>query len=234
MLRRWGIFLPYSDVICAEYAKGISLDGSWRAQVTVEQKLVFLKVPERGDLFDVCPLDSKITLESFRVQSADSMEIGRRRAGRNAAAIDWTPRVQITPYAIYEHHHTWSYPSSSEQTASSVEYHCKSRTGMFLFEMTAPESFDAVVVFERPRWTNLSTEKRLIKYALKKLGEGAERPAILDEGQRVQWRIVGPKIGARFICVAFHHNGVLRSKELLEKSSFFGGMRQLMARKSRV
>ena len=201
--------------------------------MTVQQKLVFLQVPERGDLYDICPLDEKTTFESLRVQSPDSQEIGRRRIGRTAVAIDWEPRARITPYAIYEHHYSWTYPSSADQLSSHLEFKCEGRTGIFYFEMSAPHSFDAAVVFERPRWTNLSSERRLVKYALKQLESGAERGTLMDNGQRVEWKITGPKIGAHFICVVFHHNGVLLWKDRLEKTSLLGGVRQLFARSAR-
>jgi hypothetical protein len=232
-LRGFGIVTPYSEVIYAEYVKGISIDQAWQAHVNVQQKLVFLQVPERGDLFDVCPLDPKTTFENFRVQSPDSQEIGRRRIGRTAAAIDWEPRARITPYAIYDHHVTWSYPTTADQLSSHVEFKCEGRTGTFLFEMAAPQSFDAAVVFERPRWTNLTSERRLVKYALKLLDSGAERATLADNGQRVEWKITGPKIGAHYMCVIFHHNGVLLWKDKLEKTSLLGGVRQLFARFAR-
>ena len=85
-------------------------------------------------------------------------------------------------------------------------------------------------MFERPRWTLLNSEKRLVKYALKKLeAAGAERPSLHDHGQRLEWKIVGPKMGTRYICVAFHPHGVLLWKERLDKT-LAGRVRQLIGR----
>ena len=49
-LRRLGIKLPFTDVICAEHIKSIVIGADGRAKVTVQEKLVFLDVPEPGDL----------------------------------------------------------------------------------------------------------------------------------------------------------------------------------------
>jgi hypothetical protein len=229
-LRRVGVALPYSDVICPEHAKAICIDATWQAEVTVRQKLVFLDVPERGDLHDTCPLDGDTTFESLRVRSPDSGELGRRRVGRRAVAIDWEPRSHVTPYALYEHQYSWNPSGSFEQLALFTEFQFEVRTGMFLFEMITPQAFEAAVVFERPRWTLLNTERRLARYALKQLEGVAERPSILDHGARIEWKIMGPKMGVRYVCVGFHQNGALLWKDRLKKTSIAGGMRQLIAR----
>jgi hypothetical protein len=229
-MRRLGIPLPFSDVICAEYLKSICIDAGWKAKVLVRQKLVFLDVPELGDLRDTCPVDKETTFENFIIQSPDSVEIGRRRLGRSAIVVDWEPRSRITPYALYEHEHSWFPMGSYEQLSLSTEFQCEARTGLFVFEMLTPQSFETAVVFERPRWTLLNTEKRLVKYAMKQIEAGAERPSILDNGQRLEWRILGPKMGTRYICVVFHQNGIILWKDRFKKTSLLGGMRQLVAR----
>lgn len=229
-LRRAGVALPYADVICPEFAKAICIDANWRAEVTVRQKLVFLNLPEPGDLHDTCSLEGETTFENLRVHSPDSSETGRRRIGRSAVSVEWQPRSHITPYALYEHQYSWHPPGSFEQLAVFAEFQFEIRTGMFLFEMITPQAFEAAAVFERPRWTLLNTERRLAKYALKQLEAGAERPSILDHGARLEWKILGPRIGARYICVGFHQNGVLLWKDRLNKTSIAGGIRQLIAR----
>ncbi len=230
VLRKCGIALPYPDVICAEHVNSIGIDANWRARVTLQQKLVFLDVPEPGDLRDTCQVNPETTFENFIIQSPDAVETGRHRPGRATIVVDWEPRSRITPYALYEHQHTWFPAGSFEQLALSTEFHCETRTGTFLFEMVTPQSFEAAVIFERPRWTPLNTERRLARYALKQLESGAERASILDNGQRIEWKILGPKVGTRYICVAFHLHGVLLWKERLEKGSFAGRMRQVFGR----
>jgi hypothetical protein len=224
------VALPFGDVICPEHAKAICIDSAWHAEFTVRQKLVFLDVPERGDLRDVCPLEGETTFDGLRFRSPDAVETGRRKVGRRAVAIDWEPQSRVTPYALYEHQYSWTAPGSYDQLAVFAEIEIHQRTGMFLFEMITPQSFDAAVVFERPRWPLLTTERRLARYALQQLEAGAERPSILDQGARIEWKIMGPRVGARYICAGFHQNGVLLWKDRLKKRSLVGGMRELVAR----
>ena len=231
--RKLGLASAFPDVICAEYYKSICFDATWKARASVQQKLVFLDLPERGDLTDICPLDADTTYDKFAFQSPDSAEIERRKRGRNAVAIDWEPRGYITRYGLYEHQHTWNYTGSSSQIVSFIEYQCEVRTGVFMFEMVTPQTFDAAVIFERPRWTPLNTEKSRLKYALKQIEAGAPQAAMRDSGQRIEWKMTNPKIGKRFMCAVFHHNGIILAKDKLQKSTFFGGMRELMARRAR-
>ena len=69
-----------------------------------------------------------------------------------------------------------------------------------------------------------------MSYALKQIEAGGARPAIRDNGQRVEWRIAEPKIGKRYMCVAFHTNGMLLWNDNLTKNSFAGRMRRLVGR----
>ncbi len=79
-LQRCGIRLPFSDVICAEHLKSICIGPEGRAKVTVQEKLVFLDLPEIGDLHDTCAVDQETTFDNFICNSPDSAEGGRRRA----------------------------------------------------------------------------------------------------------------------------------------------------------
>jgi len=228
-LRSCGITMPFSGVICPEHVKTVCIDPEGRAQVTVQQKLVFLTIPEAGDLCDTLTLDAATVHDTFRVQSADSVEIKRQRLGRGVAGISWQPRSAITRYAIYEHSYSWVLAGTYGEAAVCTEFQCDTKTGLFMFEMLTPQGFDAALVFERPRWPILNTEKKLVKYALKQLDAGGDRPNIVDGGQRIEWKIREPK-KARYICVAFHHHGMLVWKERLEKSTLGGRMRQLFGR----
>jgi hypothetical protein len=229
-LRRCKVPLPFSGVICAEHSKTIRVDAGWRAQVSVQQTLVFLDVPEAGDLYDTCQVDAETTLDDFGLQSADSIEVGRRRRGRGAIVIDWKPRGRVVPFALYEHHYSWFPAGSHAQPALCSEFLCEAKTGSFVLQVITPETFEAAVVFERPRWPLLNTERSLIKYALRQLeAEAVGEPAtILDNGKRIEWKILGPKRGVRYVCVAFHRNGIALWRDTLKKASLFGRMRQLV------
>lgn len=230
VMRRCGIALPFSQVICPEYVKEVHIDPGWRAQVTVRQSLVFLDIPESGDLHDTCAVDAETALETFNFQSSDGVEVARKRSGRNAIVVTWEPRTRITPYALYEHQFSWVPARSHSQPALSTEFQCERKTGRLLFEMITPETFETGIVFERPRWPLINTERRLIRYALKQMETGAERLSILDNGQRAEWKILGPKMGVRYICVVFHTNGVLLWQDKLKKSTIIGKLQQLIGR----
>ena len=229
-LQRCGVRLPFSDVICAEHVKSICIGPDGRANITVHEKLVFLEQPEIGDLRDTCSVDSETTFENFIRHSPDSVEWGRRRIGSTAFIIDWMPKSVVTRYGLYEHEYSWFPAGSHLQPAIYAEYCCETRTGHFLCEFVTPQAFEAAVIFERPRWTPLNTERRVVSYALKQIEAGAARPALRDNGQRIEWRIAEPVIGKRYMCVAFHQNGMLLWNDNLNKNSFAGRMRRLVGR----
>ena len=229
-LRRFGIKLPFTDVICAEYVKSIVIGAEGRANVTVQEKLVFLEVPEPGDLQDTCMVDPETTFDTFVRHSGDSSEGGRRRSGSNAFVIDWVPKTAVIKYALYQHEYSW-YPAGSRlQPALYTEYSCHARTGHFRCELTTPQGFEAAVLFERPKWIRLNSEWRIMRYALKQIEAGAGRPDICDNGQRIEWRIAEPKIGARYMCVAFHQDGLQLWNDNLRKNSLAGRVRRLVGR----
>ena len=229
-LQRCGIRLPFSGLICAEHLKSICIGPDGKAKVTVQEKIVFLDMPELGDLHDTCTVDQETTFENFIRQSPDSVEGGRKKIGSSAFVIDWMPKSAITRYALYEHEYSWFPAGSQLQPALYTEYVCEAKTGHFVCEMITPQAFEAAVIFERPRWTLLNTERRIMRYAMKQIELGAARPSLLDNGQRLEWRIAEPKIGTRYMCVAFQQNGLLLWNDNLQKSSFSGRMRKLVGR----
>src|SRR3990170_462160 len=112
-LRRCGIRLPFSDVICAEHIKSICIGPEGRTKVTVQEKLLFLDLPEIGDLHDTCSVDQETTFDNFICHSPDSVEAGRRRIGSTAFVIDWMPKSAVTPYGMYEHEYSW-FPAGTQ------------------------------------------------------------------------------------------------------------------------
>ena len=230
LLRRCGIKVSFSDVICAEHVKSIVIGPDGRAKVTVQEKLVFLNPPDVGDLHDTCTVDQETTFDNFILQSPDSVEGGRRRLGSNTFIIDWMPKAAVTRYGLYEHEYSWFPAGSHLQPALFADYTCETKTGNFLCEIITPQAFEAAVVFERPRWTRLNTERKIVRYALKQIEAGKGGPSICDHGARMEWRIAEPKIGARYLCVVFHANGMLLWNDDFAKNSFGGRMRRLVGR----
>jgi hypothetical protein len=222
------------NVICPEYVKTIRLDAEWRAEVIVKQTLVFLDRPGREHLQDTCAAGPGADLDTFIWRSDDASEIRRRLHKRNAVVVDWRPNGAVVPFALHGHQYSWRPIGSQAAPALCTELQCEMKTGLFQFEIAASEEFESAVVFERPRWWRfLNTERKLIKYALKQLempAAGVGQAAVADGGRRIAWKILGPKVGARFIAVAFRRHGMAIWQDRLQKTSFGGRARQLIGR----
>jgi hypothetical protein len=227
VLRRCGIDVPFTDVICPEHLRVIRVAEDGRTEVTVRRTLVFLDVPEDGDLRDAVPVDPETDIDSFIHPSPDAVEIGRRRRGHRTL-ISWRPRQDIVPYALYEHQNGWSSLVSHGQAAMYTEVRCDTRTGVLALQMTPPVVPEAAVVFKRPRWKPLASERSLVKYALRRLDSGSERALLADEGRRVEWKVVGPRVGDRYVCVVFNQFGVVDWERRLKETSIVGRLQRLM------
>lgn len=227
VLRRSGLDVPFHGVVCAEDVKSICVEPGVGALVTVRRTLVFLEVPEPGDLVDTIP-ETGSDPTSALYESPDALEIARAPRGR-AMLVAWRPRQAVTPYALYTHQYSWRPSGSYAQAAQYTEIGCQMRTGALVLEMITPASFEAAVVFKRPSWPRLKTERSVMQHALRVLdaNEG-ERPAILEHGRRVEWKLVGPKAGDRYICVVFHAHGVAQWQDRIKATSFTGRLRQMM------
>jgi hypothetical protein len=230
VLRRCGIAVSPASVICSEHLKTVTIDVDGRARVDVRETLVFLHQPKSGDLFDSCSIDAKAPLTTFIRQSPDAVDTGQRLIGKDTVVVDWKPKGAVVPYALYDHQYSWYPEGSHTQPALCAEYHCEKRTGNFVFEMITQQGFEVAVSFPRPGWLHTRSERTLIKYALKQLEAGGEQPAISENGQRAQWKIVGPKLGSRHVCVVFHRHGVALWQDDLKKGTLRHKINQLMGR----
>jgi len=217
-------------VVCPEHVKTIAFDSEWRAEVTVRQTLVFLDHGVRGTLQDHCTVDPNVPLTDFYWKSEDATEVGRKRRGRDTIVIDWKPRERVVPYALHAHEYTWLPSGSHGSPALCTELRCEMKTGLFQCDIVAQQEFENAVVFERPSWWVLGSERKLIKHALKQLESSGDRPLIGDNGYRVEWKHLGPKVGARFVLVAFRRHAIAIWQEELRKSSIVGRARDLIGR----
>jgi hypothetical protein len=227
LLRRIGVDVPFTGVVCPEDVKSICVEPGVGALVTVRRTLVFLEVPEPGDLMDSIPeagLDPKNSL----YESPDALEIAR--VTRNGTMlIAWKPREAVTPYALYSHQYSWRPSGNYAQPAQYTEVACEMKTGALVLEMITPATFETAVVFKRPRWRRLASERSVMQYALRALDSNeGERPAITDHGRRLEWKLVGPTPGDRYICVVFHAHGVAQWQDRLKAMTLMGRLRGLM------
>ena len=231
-LRRCGIRLPFTDVICAEHIKSICIGAEGRAKVTVQEKLVFLDAA--GDWRPSRHLHGRSRKRHSTTSSATLPTRSKAAGGAIGSTtfvIDWMPKAAVTRYALYQHEYSW-FPAgiATAARAASPNTAAIREPGIFSASCITPQAFEAAVVFERPRWPLLNTERRIMRYALKQIEAGAGRPSICDNGQRIEWRIAEPKIGTRYMCVAFHQNGLLLWNDNLQKNSLAGRVRRLVGR----
>jgi hypothetical protein len=231
MLNRWlravldriGIHLPFPGVICVEATQTISIDEESRASIVTRRKLVFIERPSAGDLRDTYGLGLDRAVSSAIYSSTDAVELGREeRAG--SLTVYWWPRDPIALYTIYEHESGWRPTTTFDAAVVCLEYTCDMRTGVFSFECLAPASFEAAVIFKRPRWPRRMTERAVIEHALKRLNLNAAEPdaQIMESGNGVTGDIRGARVGERYIFVAFRKHGVAESERWLRETSLIG------------
>jgi hypothetical protein len=224
-LRRCGIDLPFTAVICPRYVKAIRIDRDARVDVAVERTLVFLEEPEPRDLRDDVPLAAG---EGTIHESADAQDL-LRTATPTGTIVYWSPREPIVPCALYVHQRAWSAPGAPGDAALYTGFHCKVRTGTAIVELRTPGVFEAAVAFRWPRWRRVQSVRGMVKHALRQLDafEG-EPPETLDGGSRIQWTFTGPRVGERYACIAFHENGVARWRRRLEADAIPARLRRLV------
>ena len=227
VLRRCRIDVPFRDVVCPHHVKTIRVVDGARIEVIDRRSLVFLDLPEPGELRDLVPITADG--ESVAYISPDALELERTSTHRGTL-ISWMPREPLVRYALYAHQYGWMSAAGSDDAVLYTEFCCEMNTGLVDLELLTAGKFEAAVSFKRPRWRRLANDHSLVKYALGRLESENDRPAILEEGARLQWKLVGPKIGERYVCVVFQENGVQQWRERLEAKSLSGRMRRLIGR----
>jgi hypothetical protein len=166
--------------------------------------------------------------EAMLYDSADAMEVGRRRPNPQTLEIEWLPRNPITRYALYRHDDSWTAQDSYHKGALSAQYTCDMRTGVFTMEVTTPGCFESGVLFRAPKWRRFRSERALMKYALAQLQTpGAHKPQLEDYGRRAVWHIEGPQRGERFLFVLFHEHGAADWESRIAATSLAGRARKL-------
>lgn len=225
MLRRWGMDVPFPDVVCPHHVKTIRIGEDARIDVTVRRSLVFLDLPEPGDLRDAVAMrgDGDTLIHT----SPDALEL-HRTSTPNWTLVYWMPREPVVPYALYVHQHGWSAAATPVDAASFTEFRCDMRTGVVDVEIVTPGRFEAAVAFKRPRWRRLATERSLVKYALRQPEGEGNRPVIGENGTRLEWKLVGPRVGERYVCVAFRQHGVALWQRRLKEGSLMARARRLI------
>lgn len=227
--RRIGIDIPFRHVVCPEELKRITIDLQWRATVTTRREMVFLEQPGDGDLYDIVPVDSQAGGDSHLLESPDAVDIGHRRVSGHVR-LYWQPRDSIVKYAVYTHERSWNTPAEDVREVLCTELTCQSRVAVMAIEVVAPVTYETAVAFKLPSWHWLATERRLMKHALTQIDVSRSRPIIDATRTRVSWKVTSPRIGDRFMCIAFTPRGLASWQQALDDTSIGGRVRRLFGR----
>lgn len=220
----------FKDVICPQHTKTVWLRADGQVETTILRTLVFLESPWPGAMRDV--VARQANPDTVLYESPDARGLERQSSG-DAAFVYWTPRTAVVPYALYDHQLRWTSLGATREPSVYTDVHCETRTGILAVEMVTPATFEAAVVFKRPRWRNLATEHSLMKHALKQLESGGQKPTLTENGSRLLWHVPGPRINERYVCVAFHEGGVALWQKRLAANSFTARLKRLVKLEAR-
>jgi hypothetical protein len=226
-MERIGIHLPFAGVICVGGTQTIAIDDQWRPSITTKRTLVFLEVPDAGDLRDTYGLGSAQSVSSVIYSSPDAVELAREQKSSGRVTLYWWPRDPIALYTLYEHENGWAPAVTFDRSALCLEFQCDMRTGAFTIECLAPTQFETAVLFRQPRWPRRPTERTIVSHALKLLKTAPEAPRILEEGRRIACDIRAPKAGERYLFVVFLKCGIADCERWLEETSILGRAKRL-------
>jgi hypothetical protein len=211
-----GIHLPFTGVVCLDATQTIAIQADGGAQVTVKQTLVFLEPPSPGDLRDTYGLGPAEPFSSIVYASPDAIELGREGTDDGRLRLSWLPRDAVSLYRPYSHQTGWMPSISFNRWAVSVEYDCDMRTGVVTIELVSPVAFEAAVILPRPLWYGRMTERQIIGRALRLLEGRRDRAHVTDEGRHVQCTVAAPRVGDRYVFVAFREGGVAQWEDHLK------------------
>ena len=227
-MERVGIRLPFAGVICVNGTQTISIDDEWRPSISTKRTLVFLEMPDAGDLRDTYGLGSGEVVSSVIYSSPDAVELAREQSSSGSVTLYWWPRDPVALYTLYEHENGWAPTATFDRAALCHEFLCDMRTGAFTIECLGPMPFETAVVFRQPRWLRPPTERAVVSHALKLLKTAPEAPRILDEGRRIACDIRAPKVGERYLFVAFLKCGIADCERWLDETSILNRARRIV------
>jgi hypothetical protein len=227
MARRWiraasarvGIRLPFTGAICVHGTQSVSLDSQGHAEIRFRKVLVFLESPEAGDLRDAYTVGNGKALSATIFESPDAVEVFREEPAPGRLEIAWLPGEPVILNALYEHQHGWQPSETFNDPAVCIEYDCNLPTGIFMIELASATPFDAAVLFKRPRWPRRLTGRHIITAALQQLKMPGPAPQVSPDGATVVGEIHAPRVGDRYLLVAFRRCGVADCEEWLRRSS---------------
>jgi hypothetical protein len=224
-LRGYGIFQPFSALVSPRHVKVIHVSEGAGAEVSVERTLVYLQRPEAADLWDLVPLAEG----EFELHESPDSRVVLRTATSKGTIVHWQPHEPIVPYGLHVHKHGWTSPGALDEAALYTHFRCETRTGVAVLELSTTKTFEAGVAFRWPMWRRLLSIQALVRHALEQLESAqGERPEVLEDGARLRWTLVSPTVGERYVCVAFHPDGMELWHKRLAANTLPARMRQLV------
>jgi hypothetical protein len=211
--------MPFKGAICVHGTQSVSIDPQGRAEIKFRKLLVFLEQPQGGDLRDVYAVGSGNTTSATIFESPDAVEVFREEPAPGTLEIVWLPGQPVILNALYEHQHGWQPSAIFDDPAVCIEYDCNMPTGIFTIELASATHFDAAVLFKRPRWPRRLTGRHIVSAALQQLKMPGPAPQISPDGAMVVGEVHAPRVGDRYLLVAFRRCGVADCDEWLKRSS---------------
>jgi hypothetical protein len=207
----------------------VSIDEEGHPEINFTKLLVFLEPPSAGDLQDVYALGTSQPTSGTIYESPDAIEVAREEPEPGRQIVSWLPREPIVLNALYQHQYGWRPSTRFDDTAMCVEYDCNMRTGVLTIELAATRKFDAAVLFERPRWPLRLRERHIVRAALQRLKAPEPAPRIVNEGTRIIGEIEAPRVGGRYLLVAFGPCGIADCEEWLARTSLLNRCQQTIS-----
>ncbi|HEV3460177.1 MAG TPA: hypothetical protein VHG32_26845 [Thermoanaerobaculia bacterium] len=202
-----GIFTRPSGRICLTDQRTLTVGYDRKATLAECQHLVFFKPPAADDLRDVFVVSDEYTLEGFKYNSTDSVELKRKLRGRNRLVVFWRPCVPIVTYSDYRHERSWLSPFLYAGNVFYAEYRCVLPTGRFQMVVSTADKVEKAIVFRKPRFRRVSGDLDLIQLAFGGVHDTLAQPQIAATGLETSWEIENPEVGISYVCVFFFEGG---------------------------
>lgn len=197
-----------TDRICTKRKRMVTIAADRRATIREQQRFIFLKTPEPGELVDIYSVHREASLEGFEYVSADAVAVKQRRVGKHRVAVQWKPKKMIEPFVEYDHSDDHTATMLYDQPVFYVEHHCIFPTGTFMTVVSYPERIMRGVAFRRPRWRRLATTLCFVEYALSQENTQYGSFQYINDRHTVTWTMTTPETGVSYIAVFFAEGAV--------------------------
>jgi hypothetical protein len=198
-----------TDRICTKRKRIVNVAADRRATIKEQQRFIFLKTPEPGELVDIYSVHREANLEGFEYVSSDAVSVKQHRVDKYRLAVQWKPKKVIEPFVEYDHSDDHIATMLYDQPVFYVEHHCIFPTGTFMTVVNYPDPIVRGVAFRRPRWRRLATTTCFVEHALKQeniIQYGSFQ--YMNDRHTVTWTMTTPETGVSYVAVFFSEGAV--------------------------